>query len=274
MKRILCVCVFCVAIALTAIVLSVVVARRHDVAERSALDGASKSAAATGMSGCVCSPSMRCVVMTNAVGDAVKPIPQDARMRLCENVNDAAGDTAAVRRKVSDKNQVMDSLLGGPDVPSDYCETMIGLFRDRSQDVYTREFAVQHLGLYAESLRRRGKYDPSSPETAELRRALDDATAETGTVVAAAAFRALADVSGFDAQVERRRLDARLELCAGDASASVAARVMAVQLCGERRVMSARQRILGVAADVSAPVVLRKAASHALSCLDGKEIAQ
>ena len=95
---------------------------------------------------------------------------------------------------------------------------------------------VHDVGLYAEALHRRGAYDPSSPEASQLRKALVAAADETRTIVAAAAFRALDDLAAFDPHVDARRLDSRLVACAADASASSAARVMAVQLCGERKI--------------------------------------
>ena len=59
-----------------------------------------------------------------------------------------------------------------PDIPSDYGETMVSLYRDRGQDVLTRDFAVQHIGLYAQALQRRGVYDPASADSRSLRAAL------------------------------------------------------------------------------------------------------
>ena len=38
----------------------------------------------------------------------------------------------------------MDRLLSQPQIPTDYSETMIALFRDSSQDVVTRDFAVRN----------------------------------------------------------------------------------------------------------------------------------
>jgi len=174
-------------------------------------------------------------------------------------------------RAASDKNQVMDALLGGDAIPADYGERMAALFRDGSQDVLTRDFAVQHLGLYAQALARRGEYDAASADARALRAALDDAAGETRTIVAAAAFRALADVAEFDPNVDASRLDARLAACVADDSASVAARVMAAQLCGERGVSSVRPALERLAADADAPVPLRRAASHSLGILGGKE---
>lgn len=110
-------------------------------------------------------------------------------MNLRKSALAGNGREEEARRLASEKNQVMDGLLARPDIPSDYGAEMVALYRDRTQDVYTRDFAVQHVGLYAETLNRRGAYDPSSQEAGELRKALWDASGETGTIVAAAAFR-------------------------------------------------------------------------------------
>ena len=153
------------------------------------------------------------------------------------------------------------------EIPSDYGETMISLCCDKSQDVLTRDFAVQHIGLYAQALSRRGAYNPKSAEAMSLRDALFDAAGETRTVVAAAAFRALADMAAFDAQIDTRRLDSTLAACAGNESATPVARSMAVQLCGERRVRSARPALERILASPNSPEILRRSASRALALL-------
>ena len=202
------------------------------------------------------------------------PLPGASRAELRKPVLADNGREQEARRLVSDKNQLMDALLNRPDIPSDYGAEMVALYRDRTQDVYTRDFAVQHIGLYAETLNRRGTYDPASREAGELRRALWDASGETGTIVATAAFRALADLAAFDPKVDARRLDSRLVSCAGDASASSAARVMAVQLCGERGIAASRPLLTRLLSDAATPVPLRKAAEWSLRALDGKVVAQ
>lgn len=174
----------------------------------------------------------------------------------------------------SEKNQVMDELLNQPQIPSDYAGVMIGLYRDKSQDVLTRDFAVQHIGLYAQALERRGEYDADAAESRKLRAALFDAAGETRSIVAAAAFRALADMSEFDSRVDARRLDALISRCAADSSSAPAARAMAVQLCGERRVSAARSALESILDDGSAPEVLRSSARCALDSINGKEISQ
>lgn len=174
----------------------------------------------------------------------------------------------------SEKNQVMDELLNQPQVPSDYGDVMIGIYRDKSLDVLTRDFAVQHIGLYAQALNRRGEYDAASAESQKLRLALFDAAGETRTIVAAAAFRALSDMSAFDSRIDAGRLDSLLAACTADASSDPASRAMAVQLCGERRVRPSRPALEAISGIPSIPVVLRLSARRALALIDGKELAQ
>ena len=190
----------------------------------------------------------------------------DSRESLAVPVSDAMpqderGEIA------SEKNQLMDELLDLPKIPSDYGATMIALFRDRSQDVVTRDFAVQHIGLYAQALARLGTYDPDSSDAADFRSALFDAALETQTIVAAAAFRALADMVEFDPRIDTRRLDSALITCVGDRSASCAARVMAAQLCGERRLRSSKSALEQILGDASSPETLRRAASWSLETI-------
>ena len=184
------------------------------------------------------------------------------------------GREQEARRLAVNKNQVMDELLARPDIPSDYGAEMVALYRDRTQDVYTRDFAVQHIGLYAEALNRRGTYDPSSREAGELRRALWDASDETGTIIATAAFRALADLAAFDPKVDARRLDSRLLACVADANAAPSARVMSAQLCGERRIASSRNILWRIAESHDEPHILRLAATRSLELLAGRGVAR
>ena len=190
----------------------------------------------------------------------------DSRKSLAAPITDAM--TPDERGEIaSEKNQLMDELLDLSQIPSDYGATMIALFRDRSQDVVTRDFAVQHIGLYAQALARQGTYDPDSSDAADCRSALFDAALETQTIVAAAAFRALAGMAEFDSRVDTRRLDGALISCVGDRSASCAARVMAAQICGERKLRSSKSVLELILCDASAPDILRRAASWSLETI-------
>jgi len=195
-----------------------------------------------------------------------KAISDDASRELAATLPNKA-PMEDLAQTASDKNQVMDELLNQDQIPADYGTQMVALFRDKGQDVLTRDFAVQHIGLYAQALQRRGAYDSASAEAHTLRAALDEASTDTKTIIAAAAFRALADMAAFDPNVDVRRLDSRLAACVGDASAAPAARVMAAHLCGERRVTAARATLSSLATSSSTPTPLRLAARHALGVL-------
>ena len=195
-----------------------------------------------------------------------KAIPDDSSRQL-KTIQPSGTSVQELAQAASDKNQVMDELLNQDQIPADYGTQMVALFRDKGQDVLTRDFAVQHIGLYAQALQRRGVYDSASAEAHTLRAALDEASTDTKTIIAAAAFRALADMAAFDLRVDTRRLDARLAACAGDDSAAPAARVMAAHLCGERRVTAARATLSSLATSSSTPTPLRLAARHALKAI-------
>ena len=200
-------------------------------------------------------------------------VPSAAKGRLHLTLKQEAATAAsssAIVRLAAEKSQLMDDLLNEEPIPSDYGQVMVGLFRDCNQDVYTRDFAVQHVGLYAEALQRRGSYDADSPEAASLRLALVDAADETRTIVAAAAFRALDDLAAFDPHVDARRLEPCLAACAADASAAPAARVMAVQLCGERGIASSIATLRRLADDPNENAVIRKSAACAVRALEGR----
>lgn len=179
---------------------------------------------------------------------------------------------ADAARRASDLNQVMDALLDQPEIPADYGRTMVSIFRDRYRGVLERGFAVQHIGLYAAALKRRGVYDPA--ESSSLRAALWDASCERDSGVGAAALRALADIEEFDPNVDAGRLNSILVECAVDQGSAPAVRIMAVQLCGERTVRAVRPALESILSDGAAPETLRRSAQYALSRIDGKEISQ
>ena len=206
---------------------------------------------------------------TSSYRGTAPAVPDDAVEDLSVKITESMLSSERAQM-ASDKNQVMDELLNRPEIPADYGMQMVALFRDKEQDVVTRDFAVQHIGLYAEALNRRGVYNADSAEAHALRVALDEAAAQTKTIVAAAAFCALADMAAFDPHVDGCRLDARLAACTADASAAPAARVMAVQLCGERKVVSARQTLAALAVDHAALEPLRRSAIYAVALIDGK----
>lgn len=187
------------------------------------------------------------------VRPVLRSLPLSAESAIYEFAERQTNSSVDAAQQASDMNDVMDEMLNRSEIPADYAETMVALFRDKSQGDVIRDFAVQHIGLYAETLNMRGKYNADASESATLRDALWDAAEETRTIVAVAAFRAIADIAAFDPRIDVNRLDSRLASCVADSSASPAARVMAAQLCGERGIVAAKSVLARIAADRSAP---------------------
>ncbi len=177
-------------------------------------------------------------------------------------------DAASAPSRASEKNQAMDRLMSGRDMaPEDFSALMRRLHADGAQDELTRNFAVQHLGLYVQRRIRLGEYNPDSREALEIRSTLEAAADETHSTVAGPAFKALAELAAVDPAVVEGGLDARLVSCVGDASANVPTRVIAVQLCGARRLAAARPALEAILADPKTGTVLKLAARRALSAI-------
>ena len=176
------------------------------------------------------------------------------------------GSVSSAPSRASEKNQAMDRLMAGSDMaPEDFSSLMRRLHTDGKQDELTRNFAVQHLGLYVQRRVRLGEYDPNSREALEIRSTLEAAADETHSTVAGPAFKALAELAAVDPAVVEGGLDARLVSCAGDNSANVPTRVIAVQLCGARRLAAARPALEAILADPNSGTVLKLAARKALA---------
>ena len=165
------------------------------------------------------------------------------------------------------KNQVMDRLLEQKTIPADYGAEMIGLYRNRANDTLLRNFAVQHLELYAGARQVRGGYDAASDEALNIRSALDAASRETDSSIGGTALLGLERLSRLDAQVDRAAIATRAAACAANASADLQSRIAAVQVCGEMRIQASGATLRALADDPAANTVLRLAAKHALSQL-------
>ena len=165
------------------------------------------------------------------------------------------------------KNQVMDKLLEQQSLPADYGAEMIGLYRNRANDELLRNFAVQHLELYAGTLAVRGGYDAASDQALKIRSALDAASRETDSSIGGAALLGLERLSRLDAKIDRSALATRAAACAANASSDLQTRIAAIQVCGEMRIKTSAATLRALADDPAANTVLRLSARHSLSLL-------
>ena len=86
----------------------------------------------------------------------VRSVPQSLPLSAASAISKFAerqtNSSIAAAQQASDMNDVMDEMLNRSEIPADYAETMVALFRDKSRGDVIRDFAVQHIGLYAETL--------------------------------------------------------------------------------------------------------------------------
>ena len=217
------------------------------------------------------------VIRTETGTQVWKKVLTPATERVKENTMDEFGalfsrddpsSNLSAPELASRKNQLMDDLLARDEIPAGYAEAMEALYRDRSNDDILRGFAVQHLLLHAETLFRRGSYDPASPESGRVRSTLFEAARESGTSIGGTALLALERLSHMNPDVDRNDL-ARLSVrYASDSSCHLQTRIAAVQVCGLLRLSEARPILEKLSADPASNTALRLAARHSLSLLD------
>ena len=165
------------------------------------------------------------------------------------------------------KNQVMEKLLEQQTLPADYGTEMIGLYRNRANDMLLRNFAVQHLERYVDALAIRGGYDATTDDAAKIRSAMDSASRETESSIGGTALLGLERLSQLDPSIDRSAIATRAATCAANASTHLQTRIAAVQLCGEMQIKSSATTLRALADDQSANTVLRLSAKHSLQSL-------
>ena len=165
-------------------------------------------------------------------------------------------------------NDAMDAELEADEIPTDYGVRMEAQFRDMAVDETVRNFAVQHLERFAQERTVRGTWDVSSAEAGAVRKALRDASLETGNSIGGTAMLALVRLSEIDQNVDSRKLGARATALVADSSAPVSARLASAQICGILRHAAALPALRSVVADVSLPLPLRRGAERALADVD------
>ena len=165
------------------------------------------------------------------------------------------------------KNQVMEKLLEQRNLPADYGTEMVDLYRNRSNEMLLRNFAVQHLDRYAGALEVRGGYDADSDDAVKIRSAMDDASRESDSSIGGTALLGLERLSQLDPNIDRNAIATRAASCAANPSVHLQTRIPAVQLCGKMQIQSSIGTLRSLANDPSVNTVLRLSANYSLKCL-------
>jgi hypothetical protein len=112
-----------------------------------------------------------------------------------------------------------------------------------------RNFAIQHLEIYAGALDARGCYDAASPVAAQIRSTQGAAAQETSSSIGGTALLCLERLSRVDGNVDRAAISSQAAQCAASDSADIQSRIAAVQLCGKMCAQSSVPALRAIVVD-------------------------
>ena len=165
-------------------------------------------------------------------------------------------DVLRPERVAALKNDILNVLRAQRTLPSDLAGTLIAMFDSGAHDAAMLDYCVQHLGALQECL-------PEGTTARAVRDCLCRAALTPGASYAGTALIALTHAPDASGEVAAF-LDARLAALLTAEDAHGAARVVALQLAGERRRLDLLPIARRIAADASAPVTERLAAIGAI----------
>jgi hypothetical protein len=140
------------------------------------------------------------------------------------------------------KNDVLNALRFQPHSPAGLTGLLIGIYRDREQDIVMRDYAVQHLVSLYEQL-------PGSriAEKKQIQQVLQAALAETDSSIAGTALLGMHNLSTGHPEFDTPELtEAALNL-ARDDTARELVRITALQVCAGRGIKDALPAALALA---------------------------
>lgn len=168
------------------------------------------------------------------------------------------------------KNQLMDSLCEIQPPPAQLGGLFASVYRDHSQNVVIRDYAVQHLAEFYRQLLNAPDTirQARSWEMSEAREVLWEATSETDNSIAGTALLALSRLSEQDSDLDRHRVARTALRLAGQSQVGDLTRITAFQICARMDVADALP-LLEHAAQSSETVPQRISAIGALGSLGG-----
>ncbi len=154
------------------------------------------------------------------------------------------------------KNRLMDHLVSMPYPPSNLTDILIGLYEDLSQDVVTRDYAIQHLSLNWYS--RAG-----SAEQIKIRDVLRSASMEHASTIGGTALLGMTRLSRESNAFIRDELNETVLKAAADETASELTRITAVRLWGTLKISDAKVLSKKLAEDAdSLPLAMAAASTY------------
>jgi hypothetical protein len=145
------------------------------------------------------------------------------------------GDSAQLEQVL--KNDLLSELCRLSPPPSWLAETMAEMYRDVSQNVVIRDYAVQHLASLYEQLENAGQNDRQAKDF--IQDVLSEAVSESDSSIAGTALLALDHLSEGRSEFDQDKIAGWATQLARNDAASDLTRIAAIQVCGELNVQGA-----------------------------------
>lgn len=160
------------------------------------------------------------------------------------------------------KNEVFGTLIEQTVPPAGLAEAMAVVWADHEQDIVARDYAIQHMAVWYDDNPERKDSDRALIRDVLLRAAHEQSS------LAGTALIGLHHVSAFDSDIKSRTVDDLAFQMAASISMPDTARITAVQICAQRRIVAATPVIEHILKDSQNPT-LRLSAMSALNTLRG-----
>ena len=202
----------------------------------------------------------------NAIGKLGPRLSVEERRALYDYLRDST-EEKSLRPGQSHalKNDILNVLREQSDPPQELTQVLAALWRDSSQPLVIRDYALQHLApWYARA---------ESGQRDQIIQELREASAQTEQSFAGTALIGLHRIQRENPGVVMPSLSDQIARLVQDDTANLLARITAVQLGGGEDAIAMRDSLKRIAVDEAQPPTLRLAALGSLGRLGGDEAA-
>jgi len=130
------------------------------------------------------------------------------------------------------KNDALSCLLNQETLPVDLGSRILGMYRDKSNDLMWRGYCVQFFGLYYQRKWKPGSAVGNNTERADLAKAYNEALAEKDSEIAGTALLGITRLSSQYPEFDKKALSDTAFALLSDDKTSLPSRIAAMQICG------------------------------------------
>jgi hypothetical protein len=198
-----------------------------------------------------------------AIGQLGSSLPLGEREVLYQHVRDHSEDKwLRPGQGFALKNEILNLLCEQEETPPELADFLFSLWRDTSQPIAMRDYALQHLApLFSETFQ---------AQQVQIIKELQAAASEIGESYAGTALLALNRIQQENPSAETPPLAPEVRRIVDDPAANLLTRISAVQLSGELNLQEMANAVSQIALDETQAKTLRLAAIGALGRVAGE----